>query len=174
MDNFLKNKRVFVTGASGTIGKELVFQLLSKYEPGELIGVDNNESELFFMEQTYNNYKNARFFLADVRDKEKITRKMKGVDYVFHTAALKHVELCEKSPFDAVQTNIHGVHNVILAASENGVKKVIFTSSDKAVNPTNVMGTLNSVRPPNLCAGFRTKTVDQTTKSRLCGSDTKK
>ncbi len=141
MKSFLKNKRVFITGACGTIGKELVQQILKEHEPDELIGVDNNESELFFMEQSFNNYKNVHFFLTDVRDKEKLSRKMKGVDIVFHTAALKHVELCEKSPFDAVQTNIHGVQNIIRAAGENRIKKVIFTSSDKAVNPTNVMGT---------------------------------
>ncbi len=79
--------------------------------------------------------------MADLRDGEKLSRSMQGVDVVFHAAALKHVILCERSPFEAVQTNIHGVQNVILAARKNNVERVIFTSSDKAVNPTNVMGT---------------------------------
>lgn len=141
MKSFLKQKRILVTGACGTVGQELVRQLLEQCKVEELIAVDNNESELFFLEQEHAHHANARFYLADVRDRDKLSRKMKDIDIVFHTAAYKHVGLCERSPFEAVQTNILGVQNVILAASENRVKKVIFTSSDKAVNPTNVMGT---------------------------------
>lgn len=141
MDNFLKNKKVLVTGACGTVGSELVRQLLEEYKVGELIGLDNNESELFFMEQRYLSHSSAYFFLADVRDRDKLVRKFRGVDIIFHSAAFKHVILCERSPFEAVQTNILGVRNVIDAACECQVGRVIFTSSDKAVNPTNVMGT---------------------------------
>lgn len=137
----LKDKRVFVTGACGTIGSELVRQLLENYDVGELTGIDNNESELFFLEQRFSNYKQANFCLADIRDVNKLTRIMKGIDVVFHTAALKHVVLCERSPFEAVQTNINGVKNLIDAVFANDVERLIFTSSDKAVNPTNVMGT---------------------------------
>ena len=79
--------------------------------------------------------------IGDVRDADKLNRMFSGVDIVLHTAALKHVILCERAPFDAVQTNIMGVKNVIEAALNNDVERVIFTSSDKAVNPTNVMGT---------------------------------
>ena len=107
----------------------------------ELIGIDNNESELFFLEQRFSEYNNTSFFLADVRDKDKLSRKMKYMNIVFHTAAFKHVILCERSPFEAVQTNILGVQNVISASIENRLERVIFTSSDKAVNPTSVMGT---------------------------------
>jgi FlaA1/EpsC-like NDP-sugar epimerase len=141
MEFSLNNKRVLVTGACGTVGRELVGQLLEGSRVAEIIALDNNESELFFLEQKLSVFDRARFFLADVRDREKLSRKMKGIDIVFHTAAFKHVILCERSPFEAVQTNILGVQNVILAAAENRVQKVIFTSSDKAVNPTNVMGT---------------------------------
>jgi FlaA1/EpsC-like NDP-sugar epimerase len=141
MQNFFKDKRVVVTGSCGTIGSELVRQLVEEYCVGEVIGIDNNESEVFFQEQRYSKSTNSRFLLADIRDKYKLGRIFEGVDIVFHSAAYKHVILCERSPFEAVQTNIMGVHNVVDAASENGVKKVIFTSSDKAVNPTNVMGT---------------------------------
>lgn len=141
-DKYLRNKRVLVTGACGTIGSELVRQLLQGgYEPTEVIGIDNNESELFFLDQRFANDPRANFFLGDVRDRDKLIRLMQGVDVVFHVAAYKHVILCERSPMEAVQTNIMGVQNVILAACENRVGKVIFTSSDKAVNPTNVMGT---------------------------------
>ncbi|SKA67253.1 SDR family NAD(P)-dependent oxidoreductase [Desulfobaculum bizertense] len=137
----LRNKRVLVTGACGTIGKELIRQLLEDYGVGELIGIDNNESELFFVDQIYGSYENAHFYLGDIRDISKLTKLTKGIDIVFHTAALKHVILCEKSPYESVQTNILGIKNVIDAALECNVEKVIFTSSDKAVNPTNVMGT---------------------------------
>ncbi len=141
MNNFFRDKRVLVTGACGTVGRELVRQLLDVPELIELIGIDNNESELFFLEQRFQDKPNARFFMADVRDGDKLCRILRDVDVLFHTAAFKHVILCERSPFEAVQTNILGVHNIITAASANKVGTVIFTSSDKAVNPTNVMGT---------------------------------
>lgn len=140
-EDLLRNKSVFVTGCCGTIGQELVRQLIEECHVGEVVGIDNNESELFFLEQRYAAYGNARFALGDVRDRDKLIRRMKGVNIVFHVAAFKHVILCERSPFEAVQTNILGVQNIIHAAHENNVEKVIFTSSDKAVNPTSVMGT---------------------------------
>jgi FlaA1/EpsC-like NDP-sugar epimerase len=138
---YLKNKRILVTGCCGTVGSELVRQLLSDHVPAELVGLDNNESELFFAEQRFCHSPQARFFLADMRDPDKLFRKMDGIDVVFHAAAFKHVILCERSPFEAVQTNILGIQNLIQAAVENDVSTVIFTSSDKAVNPSSVMGT---------------------------------
>lgn len=132
-----------VTGACGTIGKQIIQQLVESdlYNPTEVIGIDNNESELFFDDQKYGNNPNVNFFLGDIRDKEKLLRRTKGVDVIFHVAALKHVIMCERSPFEAVQSNVLGVQNIVSAAFENDVSTVIFTSSDKAVNPTNVMGT---------------------------------
>jgi FlaA1/EpsC-like NDP-sugar epimerase len=141
MNNFFEDKRILVTGACGTVGRELIRQLLENDEICELIGIDNNESELFFLEQRLHRFTNVSLFLADVRDRDKISRKMRHMDIVFHTAALKHVIQCERSPFEAVQTNILGIQNIINGAIENKVKRVMFTSSDKAVNPTNVMGT---------------------------------
>lgn len=134
-------RRVLVTGVCGTVGQEILRQLLEE-EPAEIIGIDNNESELFFVEQTYRQrFQGFRVSLGDVRDAAALHRTMEGVDTVLHAAALKHVHLCEQSPRDAIQTNIIGVQNVIDAAEANGVERVIFTSSDKAVNPTSVMGT---------------------------------
>lgn len=138
-----EDKSILITGSCGTVGGELVKQLLAgeEYAPKELIGIDNNESGLFFQDQEYLQDRRAHFYVTDVRDVNALINKMKGVDIVFHAAALKHVIICERSPEQAVQTNVQGVQNVIAAANVNNVKTVIFTSSDKAVNPTNVMGT---------------------------------
>ena len=138
-----KGKRILVTGACGTVGSELVKQLLlgDDCDIKELIGIDNNESALFFIDQQYLNDTRANFFVTDIKDKDELINKTKSIDIIFHAAALKHVVLCEKSPEQAVQTNINGIQNIIAAANANNVKTVIFTSSDKAVNPTNVMGT---------------------------------
>ena len=138
----MQNKKILITGCCGTVGRELVSQMLmGDYGPAEVVGIDNNESELFFVDQKYIADTRASFFMADNRDEQALTQLFKEVDIVFHTAAFKHVVLCERSPMEAIQTNIHGVQNVITAARENNVGKVIFTSSDKAVNPTSVMGT---------------------------------
>lgn len=141
LDTFFSGKRVLVTGACGTIGQELCRQLLENDKVGELVGVDNNESELFFLEQRLGQPGRTKFRLVDIRDRQSLTMLFRGVDIVFHTAAFKHVILCERSPMEAIQTNINGVANVIEAARTNGVGRVVFTSSDKAVNPTSVMGT---------------------------------
>jgi FlaA1/EpsC-like NDP-sugar epimerase len=138
-----ENKKVLVTGACGSVGGELVRQLLQneEYNPAEVVGIDNNETALFFSDQAYLNDKRAKFFVCDIRDEATLEGMFEGVDIVFHTAALKHVVLCERTPSQAVNTNIIGCQNVISAATKADVEKVIFTSSDKAVNPTNVMGT---------------------------------
>lgn len=138
--SFFEGCRVAVTGAAGTVGGELVRQLL-RYQVSEIRAMDNNESALFLVGEDCRRDPRLQVFLADIRDEKKMQHMLEGIDVVFHTAAFKHVPLCERSPFDAVQTNIMGVQNIITAALANGVGKVIFTSSDKAVNPTNVMGT---------------------------------
>ena len=138
---FLADKRVLVTGCCGSVGRELTRQLLEKHRVPEFIGLDNNEGELFFIEHRFSKHSQSSFFLADVRDRDKLCKMMEGIDIVFHTAAFKNIILCERSPFEAVQTNILGVQNIIYSAIKNKVGRVIFTSSDKAVNPTNVMGT---------------------------------
>lgn len=143
MSSIFKNKRILITGACGTIGAELVRQLLTnpRYSPEEVIGIDNNENQLFFIDQAWIDDVRARFYVADIRDRDELCQRMRDINIVFHAAAFKHVILCERSPDQAVQTNIRGVQNIIAAAMQNNVERVIFTSSDKAVNPTNVMGT---------------------------------
>lgn len=140
MDNIFRDQVILVTGAAGSVGQELV-RLLIPLWPAEIRLLDNNETELFLMGEAYRTVNNVIAYIGDVRDLQKLSTVARGVDMIFHCAALKHVHLSEYNPFDSVQTNILGVQNVIQAAINNGVKRVIFTSSDKAVNPTNVMGT---------------------------------
>lgn len=128
--------RILITGAGGTIG-----HILTKYftdKNCETCCFDNSENNLFKLKQHFG--EKVKLFLGDIRDKQRLTLAFQGVDVVFHCAALKHVEICEYNPNEAIKTNIEGVQNVIEAALVNKVGKVIFTSSDKAVNPTNTMG----------------------------------
>ena len=134
-------KKILITGAAGTIGSELIEQLLEsgKYE---IIVIDNAESEIFYINEKYRNEERVRCLFADIRDYNRLLFLCNDVDCIIHAAALKHVEISELSPLDAVQTNINGTSNVIRAAlASESVTRVIYTSSDKAVNPTNVMGT---------------------------------
>lgn len=121
MQHFYHDKRVFVTGACGTVGSELIPPLLEDCKVRELIAVDNNESEIFFLEQRYSRHSSAGFFLEEVRERDKLCRKMENIDVVFHTVAFKHLTPCERSPIEAVQVNIHGVQNVTHTACENHV-----------------------------------------------------
>jgi FlaA1/EpsC-like NDP-sugar epimerase len=140
--DYLRGKRVLVTGACGTVGRHLTRKLVNGFKCHSLVGLDHNESELAFLEEEYKASRaDVRFLLADMRDLVALSRETRRVDVIFHTAAYKHVHVCERSPLEAIQTNVLGVQNVIQSALDNGVEKVIFTSSDKAVNPTNVMGT---------------------------------
>jgi FlaA1/EpsC-like NDP-sugar epimerase len=131
---------VLITGVCGTVGRELLRQIAAR-KPAELLGLDNNETDIFFLSEEYRDNRQVRLFLGDVRDRDWLLRATEGIDVILHAAALKHVILCEQSPRDPLQTNIIGTQNVIDAAIANQVNRVIFTSSDKAVNPTNVMGT---------------------------------
>lgn len=131
-------KRVLVTGAAGTIGSALV-ETLAQHDLAELRAIDINESDLFSLDLAQGG--KVECILADVRDIGSLAQAFKGIDIVFHAGALKHVPLCERSPMEAVRTNILGVQNVIQAAVAQDVERVIYTSSDKAVNPTSVMGT---------------------------------
>lgn len=140
LNDYYSGKRVLVTGAAGTVGSELVKQLISQ-NVTELRTVDNNEEGLFFLDEEYNDNGKLNCVFGDIRDEYKVNEVTKGIDYVFHAAALKHVPICERAPFDAVMSNVIGVQNVLRAALSNDVGRVIFTSTDKAVNPTNVMGT---------------------------------
>lgn len=138
VDLFL-GKNILITGGTGSIGKELIKQILA-FNPAVIRVLSRDEHKQFELQEELFIHENIRFLLGDVRHKERLVYAMKGIDYVFHLAALKQVPACEYNPFEAVQTNVLGSQNIIEAAMENNVKKVLFTSSDKAINPTNIMG----------------------------------
>jgi len=133
-------KNVFLTGVCGTVGRELLASLCG-LDVASIVGIDTNETELFFAREQLRKDPRVELYLCDVRIADQISRRMNGSDIVLHAAAYKHVDMCERSPQEAILTNIIGTQNVISAALENNVQRVIFTSSDKAVNPTSVMGT---------------------------------
>lgn len=135
-----KGKSVLITGACGTVGAELTRQVVDA-GAARVVCVDNNETDLFFLQEAYKSHGVVSCYLADIRDLQALTQRMQGIQIVLHSAALKHVGLCEDSPAQAIRTNIEGTQNVIDAALINKAERVVFTSSDKAVNPTNVMGT---------------------------------
>jgi len=139
MRDIFENKIILITGGCGSIGSELVRQLL-QYNPKTIRILDNRETELFYMEHELSEHKNLRFFLGDIRDKERLSRAIKGVDIIFHTAALKHVSSCEFNPFEAVKTNVYGTNNVIENAVFHNVDKFINISTDKVTNTISTMG----------------------------------
>jgi UDP-N-acetylglucosamine 4,6-dehydratase len=136
---YLKDKVVIVTGAAGTIGSALVEQI-ARSGARSVRAIDHGESELFYLYERLRHLGNIAPMIGDIRDRERLRLAFRGADVVFHTAALKHVELGEYNPFEVVETNLNGLNNVIRTALDVEADRVIFTSSDKAVHPTNVMG----------------------------------
>jgi UDP-N-acetylglucosamine 4,6-dehydratase/5-epimerase len=136
------DKVILVTGGTGSFGKKFVGHLLKHHRPRKLIVFSRDELKQHEMRQTFPDSLDSpiRYFLGDVRDRERLYRAFTGVDIVVHAAALKQVPACEYNPFEAVQTNILGGRNVIDAAIDTGVKKVLAISTDKAVNPVNLYG----------------------------------
>ncbi len=137
----LDNKSILVTGGTGSFGKAFTRYVLENYNPNKIIIYSRDEYKQFIMQTEFREYaKKLRFFIGDVRDKERLMRAFEGVDYVVHAAALKQVPACEYNPAEAIKTNIHGAQNVIDAALDTNVKKVVALSTDKAVNPVNLYG----------------------------------
>ncbi|WP_322906517.1 UDP-N-acetylglucosamine 4,6-dehydratase family protein [Paenibacillus campi] len=133
-------KKILITGGTGTIGNHLIKQLLQD-DPQVIRVFSRDEYKQYEMGIQFQEYApKLRFLIGDVRDQDRLIRAMKDIDYVFHLAAMKHVPFCEYNPFEAVQTNVIGTQNVIQAAITNNVKKVLFTSTDKAISPTNTYG----------------------------------
>jgi UDP-N-acetylglucosamine 4,6-dehydratase (inverting) len=137
----LNDKTILVTGGTGSFGKKFAQRVFEKYQPKKLIVYSRDEYKQFLMRQQFADLKERlRFFIGDVRDKERLYRAFHGVDYVVHAAALKQIPSCEYNPFEAVKTNIYGAQNIVDAAIDCGVKRVVALSTDKAVNPINLYG----------------------------------
>jgi UDP-N-acetylglucosamine 4,6-dehydratase (inverting) len=141
----LDNKSILITGGTGSFGKNFIEILLKSYNPKKIIVYSRDEFKQDVMRKDLaqkfpDKISKLRFFIGDVRDKERLYRAFNGVDYVIHAAAMKQVPACEYNPFEAIKTNIHGAQNIVDAALDCGVKKVIALSTDKAVNPINLYG----------------------------------
>jgi len=132
-------KNILITGGTGSFGKKYTEILLREYDPNKIIIYSRDELKQFEMSQKFND-KCMRYFIGDVRDKDRLKKAMEGVDIVIHAAALKQVPAAEYNPMEAVKTNIHGAQNVIDAAIDNEVEKVIALSTDKAAAPINLYG----------------------------------
>lgn len=139
MENEFRDKIILVTGGTGTIGSALVERLLLA-APRQVRVLSRDETKQSTLLEHLNHPANLRLFIGDVRDRERLALACRGVDIVFHAAALKHVPFCEYNPFEAVKTNVIGSQNVIDAALQAGVAKVVAISTDKVVNPAGVMG----------------------------------
>src|SRR3989339_1612844 len=140
MQEYFKGKNILVTGGTGTIGSELVRQLL-KFNPARVRVFSRDETKQYELIESLNYPKNLNIIIGDIRDKERLSFAFRDVDMVFHAAAMKHVSISEYNPFEVIKTNILGSQNVIDAAIEQKVKKVVAISTDKAVNPSGVLGT---------------------------------
>jgi len=138
----LKNKSILITGGTGSLGKALTNRLLNKYNVKKIVIYSRDEQKQFKMSHEYpeTKYPEIRYLIGDVRDRDRLIRALRGIDFVIHTAAMKHVHLAEYNPGECVKTNVGGAENVINAALETGVKNVVALSTDKACAPINLYG----------------------------------
>lgn len=139
----LNNKSLLITGGTGTLGKALTRRILNEYPNiKRLVIFSRDEQKQFQMAQEFSpeKYPAIRYFIGDIRDFLRLKRALKEIDYVIHTAAMKHVPIAEYNPMECIKTNVYGAENVISASLKNNVKKVLVLSTDKAVNPINLYG----------------------------------
>ncbi|MFA6569609.1 MAG: SDR family NAD(P)-dependent oxidoreductase [Bacteroidota bacterium] len=142
LEKIFKNKIILVTGGTGSIGSEIVRQLLN-FHPKQVRVYSRDESKHYFLQQELEaeeKKENIRYLIGDIRDKDRLDKAMLNVNYVFHAAALKHVPFCEYNPFEAVKTNVDGAQNLIDLAIKHNIEKVVAISTDKAVYPNTIMG----------------------------------
>lgn len=142
MKSMFNDKSILITGGTGSFGKKCVEFILRSSKPKKLIIFSRDELKQYEMSQVFspNTYQCIRYFIGDVRDKERLYRAFRGVDYVIHAAALKQVPAAEYNPTECIRTNIGGAENIVNAAADSGVKKVVALSTDKAVAPVNLYG----------------------------------
>jgi len=139
MESLLEGKSVLITGGTGSFGKKFVRHVLDRFNPRRVIVFSRDELKQFEMEREFSDER-LRFFIGDVRDRDRLYRAFAGVDLVVHAAALKQVPACEYNPFEAVKTNVLGAQNIIEAAIDRGVRRVVALSTDKAASPVNLYG----------------------------------
>lgn len=132
-------KSIFISGGTGSFGRKFIRILLERYQPKRVVVFSRDELKQYEMQQEFTE-PCMRFFLGDVRDAERLHQGMRGIDYVVHAAALKHVPAAEYNPTEFIRTNVNGAENIIAAAIANGVKGVIALSTDKAASPINLYG----------------------------------
>lgn len=156
------DKSILITGGTGSFGKQYTKTLLANYKPSKVIIYSRDELKQYEMAHVFQQ-PNMRWFIGDVRDRERLSMAMRDVDYVIHAAAMKQVPAAEYNPMECIKTNIHGAENVIHAALENGVEKVMALSTDKAANPINLYGATKLasdklfVAANNIAGGHRTR-----------------
>lgn len=136
----LSNKSILITGGTGSFGHTFVPMTLAKYNPQRLVIYSRDEIKQWEMAKLYGHDERVRFFIGDVRDKDRLSRALKGIDFVVHAAATKIVPTAEYNPFECVKTNVIGAMNLIDACIDQGVKRVVALSTDKASSPANLYG----------------------------------
>lgn len=136
----LTNSSILITGGTGSFGHKFVPMTLAKYNPRRLVIFSRDEMKQWEMAKLFKDDDRVRFFIGDVRDKERLSRALNGIDYVVHAAATKIVPTAEYNPFECVKTNVNGAINLIDAAIDQGVKRVVALSTDKASSPSNLYG----------------------------------
>lgn len=136
----LKNSSILITGGTGSFGNTFIPMTLEKYDPKRLVIYSRDEMKQWDMSQKFAGDPRVRFIIGDVRDKDRMTRALDGIDYVVHAAATKIVPTAEYNPFECVKTNINGAMNLIDACIDKGIKRVVALSTDKASNPINLYG----------------------------------
>jgi UDP-N-acetylglucosamine 4,6-dehydratase/5-epimerase len=160
--SMLSDKSILITGGTGSFGRRFARLALERFKPRRLVIFSRDELKQSEMQPEFDSPA-MRFFIGDVRDRDRLTQAMRGIDIVIHAAALKQVPSAEYNPMECVKTNVHGAENVIAAAIENEVQKVVALSTDKAANPINLYGATKLVSDKlfvaanNLAGGHRTR-----------------
>ncbi|MGJ9458028.1 SDR family NAD(P)-dependent oxidoreductase [Oceanobacillus sp. CF4.6] len=158
---YFSKKKLLVIGGTGTIGKNIV-QTIMKENPEVIRIFSRDEYKQHQLQTELGSSDKLRFIIGDIRDYDSLFAAMQDIDYVLHLAAMKHVDLCEYNPYEAIKTNVQGTNNVIKAAISQNVKKVVFTSSDKAIYPTNTYGATKLIAERLISSTKYSKTGRQT------------
>ncbi|MGY1488095.1 UDP-N-acetylglucosamine 4,6-dehydratase (inverting) [Methylobacillus pratensis] len=158
----LTNSSILITGGTGSFGHTFVPMTLAKYNPKRLVIFSRDEMKQWEMAKLYGNDSRVRFFIGDVRDKDRLSRALHGIDYVVHAAATKIVPTAEYNPFECVKTNINGAMNLIDACIDQGVKRVVALSTDKASSPANLYGATKLASDKLFVAGNSYSGIDAT------------